>query len=268
MTVMLNAPANAPKWTLATPGEDFVPRISGLFNSALLLVPLLLPAALQASDPRDTRQPPAPDVSSDRPVPQALYRPPSRGAPKARAGSGSRGLDRESQLPILEVLAPEQTARSANPQPRLYWYLSGPYPADIEVSISRDDRIEPLLEVNLGPPTRAGVYSLDLARHGVTLKPGVAYRWFVSLVVNPHNRSLDHGMGSIFEIAPVQPTLSGHTALERGVELASEGLWYDAIDTLSQALEQDPGNAALHDARASLLAQVGLPAGAAFDRQL
>ncbi|MHC4422536.1 MAG: DUF928 domain-containing protein, partial [Planctomycetota bacterium] len=41
--------------------------------------------------------------------------------------------------------------------------------------------------------------------------------------------------------------------------LAEAGIWYDAIDSLSQQIDAAPGNRILWNQRAALLEQVGLP---------
>jgi Flp pilus assembly protein TadD len=47
---------------------------------------------------------------------------------------------------------------------------------------------------------------------------------------------------------------------------AEEGVWYDAIDALSRAIEKSPNDAALREQRAALLEQVGLQAAANYAR--
>ncbi len=240
--------------------------IQGLFFSVLLLG---LPAAATATDSEsDTGQ----DSSAASADPRLaagrglLYRPPSRGAPLSRVGSGSRGHG--DQLPVINVLAPDHAAFSSTPQPKLYWFISEPHPADIEITISRDDVIEPVLEVNLGPAKKGGVHSLSLADYDISLEPGKTYRWYVALIVDPKARSQDHGMGSALIIDPTAEVPQGATPLEQGIALAESGLWHDAIETLSQGIRQQPGDSALHEARAALLEQVGLQTAAAYDRRM
>ena len=107
------------------------------------------------------------------------YRPPVRGAPASRVGGGSRGsADITGEL---AVLAPDHTGLTTRSQPTLYWYLSEPANARLDVTVTNDKQIDPLLEQVIGIPKTAGIQSLDLAKVGATLKPGVEYRWFVSL---------------------------------------------------------------------------------------
>ena len=58
----------------------------------------------------------------------------------------------------------------------------------------------------------------------------------------------------------------GDDALSRSAALARSGLWYDAIETLSDAVEADPGNMQVRKARAALLEQVELDEIASLER--
>ena len=232
----------------------------------LILLSLGMTLNSQAADPRTTG---TVQIHGDGGMPKdgLLYRPPSRGAPAVRIGAGSRGFGNMSALPVLMVLAPDHTALTSSSQPTLYWFLSATHPGDIEFSISREGQIDPVLEVNLGPAEYTGFHHLNLADHGVSLEPGVEYSWYVTLIVNPNFRSKDHSMGGAFTVKPRTVEISGESMLEQAIELAQAGYWHDAIDALSHAIDEDPANIQLRDARAKMLDQVGLSAAAEYDQQ-
>jgi hypothetical protein len=48
---------------------------------------------------------------------------------------------------------------------------------------------------------------------------------------------------------------------------AENGVWYDAIDSISRAIQNNPGDATLRAQRAGLLEQVGLKAAADYDKK-
>jgi hypothetical protein len=115
------------------------------------------------------------------------------------------------------------------------------------------DAVPTTLELTLQPPIAQGVHALRLGDHGVTLKPGVEYQWFVAVVSNPAQRSNDVvAGGGIKRIAPA--------------DAVGDGVWYDALDQLSQQISANPADARLRQQRAALLEQVGLREAAAFDR--
>jgi hypothetical protein len=155
------------------------------------------------------------------------------------------------------VLAPNETGFTTRDTPTIYWYVSEPVESPVEVTLTTTEPLKdatpPALEITLQPPIGKGVHALRLADHGVVLKPGVEYQWFVAVVGNPAQRSSDIIAGG---------------AIKRLAETntAKDGLWYDTIDQLSQRISASPADPRLRQQRAALLDQVGLREAAAFDR--
>jgi hypothetical protein len=119
--------------------------------------------------------------------------------------------------------------------------------------------------------SRAGIQALRLADHGVRLKPQVEYQWSVALVKDPEQRSTDVvSSGTIRYVKPsaaLEKTLEQTDASALAAALAGEGYWYDALKTLSESIDAQPGNPSLREQRASLLEQVALPEVAAYVRK-
>ena len=55
--------------------------------------------------------------------------------------------------------------------------------------------------------------------------------------------------------------------LERAAAYGQAGIWYDAFESVSNAIEAHPDDASLRAQRASLLQQVGLSEAAAADKK-
>lgn len=197
-----------------------------------------------------------------------VYVPPSRGRARHTAGAGTRGttVGETSGRPRVSVLAPrDHVGLTTSAHPRLYWQLSESSATRIELTVVDDDAIEPLLELSLPGPVEAGIHALDLGALGVELEPDKTYRWFVAVVHDPRRRSRDElAEGAIERIE--SPSATSSTGVESGprataelrresLERAREGLWYDALAILEDAIEHDPSNAGLRADRASLLAQ-------------
>ena len=183
------------------------------------------------------------------------YKPPLRGAPATRVGGGTRSVG--AQALTVNVLAPNETGFTTRDKPTVYWYVSESLNTPVELTLTTTeplkDAVPTALELTLQPPIAKGVHALRLGDHGVTLKPGVEYQWFVAVVGNPAQRSNDVvAGGGIKRIAPA--------------EAAADGVWYDALDRLSQQISANPADARLRQQRAALLEQVGLREAAAFDR--
>jgi hypothetical protein len=183
------------------------------------------------------------------------YTPPLRGAPATRVGGGTRSIG--SRTLTLSALAPNETGFTTNDKPTVYWYVSEPLNTPVELTLTTseplNDAVPPALELTLQPPIAKGVHALRLADHGVTLKPGIEYQWFVAVVNNPAQRSNDVvAGGGIKRIAVADAT--------------KDGIWYDSIDQLSRLISANPRDSKLRQQRAALLEQVGLREAAAFDR--
>ncbi|HEX5767118.1 MAG TPA: DUF928 domain-containing protein, partial [Burkholderiales bacterium] len=127
----------------------------------------------------------------------------------------------------------------------------------------------PVLEITLQPPLAKGIHAFRLADHGVALKPGVEYQWFVAVVRNPAQRSNDVLAGGTIKRvtdSPVPAQLKQASPAQQAALYAEAGIWYDAIDQLSRQISADQSNRQLRERRAALLEQVGLREAAAFDR--
>lgn len=201
-----------------------------------------------------------------KPQVKATYRPPSVGAPGGRIGGGTRG---ENQTFLLSVLAPDHTGLTSQTQPAFYWFLNKPITTGIVFTLRDNEQIKPLVEAELRPPFQAGIHQVKLGDFNVELQPGKAYRWYVSLVVDPERRSKDVLAGGFIERvdlpADAASTLARTESSDRGRVYAEAGYWYDAIATLSEQINTAPPDSTLRVQRALLLQQVGLSEIAAYD---
>lgn len=199
----------------------------------------------------------AQDGASQTAVAQAMpsYRPPLRGAPASRIGGAHRGAEGDDWT--LLVLAPEHTGLTTAKQPVLYWYTSQDIGQPVELTLIEQGAIDPLLEHSIPGPLAAGVQRVALADYGVTLKPDTDYQWFVSVIADPTQRSQDYAAGATIRRVAADPQvmarLQSATGDQQAFIFAEAGLWYDAIDALSQRAD-----ATARAQRRALIEQVGL----------
>jgi Domain of Unknown Function (DUF928) len=194
-------------------------------------------------------------AAADNPV----YVPPQRGAPGGRVGGSTRGT---GMVPLLSALAPDHTGLTVQEQASLFWYLSNSTIYPIELTIIDDQTIRPLLERRISGPIQPGIQRVRLGDYGMHLAPGVPYRWSVALVVDPDNRSRDIIAGGIIERIALPEALRAKLARAGKAQTppiyAEAGLWYDALEAISDLIDAAPHTPALRQQRASLLEQVGL----------
>jgi hypothetical protein len=207
----------------------------------------------------------ASDVNSDaaasatRQQPRAekhpVYRPPLRGAPRAKVGGGMRGA---LAVPTLQVLTPAHVAETVSAQPSLFWHIDA-IPGDgstLMFTLLDEEGIDPVVEAALDAPARIGIQRIRLADHGVTLEPGIEYEWSVALVVDPARRAKDVISTGYIRRVPEPVGLRRRPA---GVATYAElGLWYEALESISDRIDASAGDGRLRSQRAALLHQAGL----------
>ncbi|MBL8704960.1 MAG: DUF928 domain-containing protein [Rhodospirillales bacterium] len=193
-----------------------------------------------------------------------VYVPPRRGAPKDVAAAATRG----AIAPRLKLLAPDHTGLTVAAQPTLYIYTQGTGWLQVQVKRAADAGAgftSPRIEIKDPPAIRA----IALAELGVTLDPGAEYRVTVmSYDRSGAVRATDHAV--IERIAPpveLSVMTAGQPASAQANAFASAGIWFDALDAISRAINGAPGSAAPRRGRAALLEQIGMKEIANFDRK-
>jgi len=242
--------------------------------NVLVLASFLNHAEAQTNaDPAAAATPASPSVGASAPAPAAfhpmIFHPPggvTGGVLPIRVGGGSRGGPNDGLS--VQVLVPEQIALTTEAQPSLYWYQNKAAKTRCEVTVTEPKNPKPLLEMKSGASVPAGIHAIRLSKFNVTLKPGVTYKWSVAVVVDPDNRSLDViANGVIKRVAP-SPDLVGKLSqasdADKAALYAENGIWYDALQSISDQIDKSPKDTALRLERADLLKQVGMD-GAAMD---
>lgn len=185
------------------------------------------------------------------------YKPVVSGAPTRRVGGGTRG---NTSTPItIAVLTPEHTGKTVNPSPKLYWAIYGKKAQKITFSLNDPSKTEPVLEKVL-PEVKEGIHSFDLAAAGVKLSKDVEYEWSVTVMNENDSLSDSYSSGSIVYVnkpAALENELKANNT--PAFVYAKQGLWYDALQSLSESIDHSAVNTAnLRQQRAALLTQVGL----------
>jgi hypothetical protein len=198
--------------------------------------PLLLAAVAELPPPSYARPPAAERLGGEL------------GSSVVRSGAGG---------PRVELQAPPHVGLTARAAPRLWWSVSAPTEHALVITLADDRAIDPLLRVERPGPHARGLASIDLARSRVSLEPGVVYRWFVTLLVDPAQPSRNPvSSAAIQRLAPGDPRLAGLADVppeRRGHELAQRGVWYDAFDFFAALAQAHPQVVALQRHRDALM---------------
>jgi hypothetical protein len=204
-----------------------------------------------------------------KPENMPIYRPPLRGAPAGRVAGGTRGFN--EKLPYLCALVPDHVGLTVETQPCLYYFLAAATDLPLEFTIIEKNAVYPLLETRIRPPHTAGIHAICLADYGKHLEQGLQYRWFVALVPDEEHRSRDMLAAGAVELVVLQSELKEilqkANSIETAFIYAEKGVWYDALTSLSAAIEKKPEDSMLAKQRAFLLEQVGLSDAARYESQ-
>lgn len=196
-----------------------------------------------------------------------VFVPHDAGTPEVTDAGGVRAI---TVLPKIELIAPDNIARTLSPTPTLYWHISKPAPGPVRFTLLKDDAttVDPLLEFQIDGVDQEGIYGVSLDDHDLTLEDGKRYIWSIAFSSDGVSFGSDLAAQTAIEHqadAALANTLETARPEDRALRLAAEGYWYDAIDTLSgQIFSNQP---LWQAARGRLLDQAGLLQAARFDKQ-
>ena len=181
---------------------------------------------------------------------RGLTRGPSiRGLTRAASVRTSGDQDEQAFTPLpsrMSPLAPENTGLTLTNQPVLQWYISDPWPDNIEFRLNRLKAPEPDIDTNIRGTDKGGIYRISLADHNVSLKPGVDYEWVLAIVNDEEERSADFTACARIRYVKPDEELSKrimNTPKEKLYHVyADQGYWYDALENLSQLIDARPGD--------------------------
>ena len=210
---------------------------------------------------------PAPAPASHKPI---IFHAPSdasNGIMPIRVGGGSRG-DKEG-APRLQLLVPDGKGITTQAEPSLYFYLSKPAETFCEITVTEPKHSKPLFAQKTPVLKQSGILAIRMAKYGVEFKPGVTYRWSVAVVMDPEKRSGDIIVTGVIQRVEASPELKADLAkasdADKAAVYAEHGIFYDALQTISEQLAKSPHEQTLLDQRATLLKQVGIDAGSLGD---
>ncbi len=234
----------------------------------MLRVAAILAAAHFASVPAAVAE--GPTDTATRHIRKLIYNNPM---PEATAGVRENVTVRgagQSAVPELFVLAPDHIGITTHEKPTLYWYQSDSVGTAVEIAINRDDQVDPVLETSADGTTQRGIHKFELAKHQIAIEKDVEYQWYVTMRSGSEERSEDIlASGMIKRIDP--PRAISQNLLSQNQEdliytFAEEGIWYDALECVSNLIEQNPENNTYRELRAELLDFGNLPEVAEYDR--
>jgi uncharacterized protein DUF928 len=230
---------------------------------AFLMIPL-------SKGEEEVRSSPPNSAESSRAASEKLfYKPPAAGGNiPARVSGAARGQAVDA---VLIALVPNHVALTTQAQPSLFWFQSKPAKGKFELTVVEPKNPKPLLSLTAPSADKPGIHRVKLAKYKVELQPDVAYEWSVAIVPDAENRSRDVIAKGVIKRISAPGDLANRVSqigdLERAQVYAQAGIWYDAFESVSNAIEAHPDDPSLRAQRAALLQQVGLSQAATADKE-
>lgn len=204
------------------------------------------------------------------------------GLPKsAGTGGATRG-----DLPQLTILVPEDGAKTLDARPTFYWYIA---PTTVATSASttlpkldegkssfkvtfflRDgnERSSKSVFIAEGKAEETGLYKFTLPADAPELVTGKVQRWQIRWQASGGATQVDANAPIRRDDNPVmlKAIASAKNDLEKARIYTKNGYWYDAIDTYTSWLSQNPRDEIARSERSQLLKD-GLKNNTAFSKE-
>jgi hypothetical protein len=205
---------------------------------------------------------PSPAAPAKKPDGEPEYVPATKGKPGGRVSGGARGTPSSRDIFVLSVLAPDHVGLTVHEQPSLFWFISRQTGFPVEITLMEQNAERPLLQTRVASSVEHGVHRVRLADHNIRLTSGMTYQWSVAVIPDAERRSRDiFASGMIERVQPdsgLASQLSAASPQDQVFAYARAGIWYDALETVSDLIERSPADEKARRYRAALLAQIGL----------
>lgn len=188
------------------------------------------------------------------------------GLPGRRIGGGTRGECDLNGNNLTAIVPETNLGVTQTAKPNLLFYLPGTSQGKLVEFVLQDDNFNIIYEKTFRVRAVAGIVKIDLSDDPslAGLKIGKNYKWLFSIICNPQRREND----IVVEGWVKRKVLDSQTAqllkvatpLEKVNIYAQQGFGQDALATLADLMDQQPGNSQLSTTWSKLLKSIKLDA--------
>lgn len=191
--------------------------------------------------------------------------------PGNREGAATRGICKvqtAANEPDLTTLVPASNiGLTAANRPTFYWYLPANNYQALEFALFQtlaDGTQVQIYKQQFPMANRPRLDSITLAGDVPPLREGVDYRWTVSLICNPSDpdpsqiRFVEGWVQRVALPETLEKQLRQASPLQRYDLLASNGLWYDALDALVKLRQEQPNDTKINTLWTELMTTEGV----------
>lgn len=197
-----------------------------------------------------------------------IFNPPRNRNDGAAAGrqfaGGGRDLCPPTPTPLTALVPASNLGLTLNANPTLWFYVPYASPQSYETEFVLIDAAEnDVYEQNFPLPEEPGVIGIQIPE-AVMLQAGASYRWVVSVMCNPGNRSGDATVnGWIQRVDPenLENQLAAASLDNKMLLYSEHDLWHEILTTLAQLRRDQPNDEEIAAAWAELLTASGFSEG-------
>ena len=183
---------------------------------------------------------------------------PKQGYSNFRIGAGTRSG--EAQFLLSTLVTRDHIGLTTKAQPSFFWYQSKPLDLRFTFQLKAVKEPEALVRLELNSPSESGVHRIQLLDLlGISLAYDLDYEWMVAFQPEGSPSVLARGYIRRIEASTKLATqLSRAKKSELPFVYIEEGLWYDALEAISDLIERHPNDENYLSIRGELLQTVGL----------
>lgn len=197
---------------------------------------------------------------------QVSFRPPGRKPPtdERTVGGGSRGdtcaigKSNKKNGTIVKVLPKSNIGLTTQQRPSIMVYIPKSSAQSAFFSM-QDEDFNHYYETTLQLPQKAGVMEIKIPASVPALATGKNYQYSLAMIcgleLEPDDPLIS---GWIQRVQPKGNVVNQKASVELASQLASNGIWLDAVSTLAELRKSQPSNQSVVNSWQQLLSSVGL----------
>lgn len=184
------------------------------------------------------------------------------GAPSNRAQGATRKENCLSGEKVVSLIRDNELGLTATERPSILFYLPPTSAPNIQITL--EDGVSKLYTRTVKTPAKTGFVQFKFSdfTDSPALIPGKTYQWTFTLICDPQDPSANVTVSGSIQRIELDPILINELRTakpsDRVALYANNGLWYDTMATLVEALQSNPNDPQLAKSWRELLKSVEL----------
>jgi hypothetical protein len=185
------------------------------------------------------------------------------GAPSNRAQAATRKENCLNGEKVVALIPENELILTATERPTLLFYLPPTPASNIQITLG-DGGSKPYTRIVKTPKKQGDFVQFKFSdfTDSPALIPGKTYQWTFTLLCDPQGPSANVTVFGSIQRIELDPILANELEIakpsDRAILYANNGLWYDTVATLVEALQSNPNDPQLAKSWQELLKSVGL----------